>query len=80
MELKGTGITSTAVCPSWVDTDLLMKEFKGKKIKFPGIVTADKVAVKALRDAKRGKDILCEIFAYAYKIITSKSDYEYMGS
>jgi short-subunit dehydrogenase len=57
MELKGTGITATAVCPSWVDTDLLMKEKNGVKIKFPGIVSADRVAIAALRDAKRGKDM-----------------------
>ena len=57
IELKGTGITSTAVCPSWVDTELLKTELNGKKFKFPGIVTPDRVAIKALRDAKRGKDM-----------------------
>ncbi|MFA9464676.1 MAG: SDR family NAD(P)-dependent oxidoreductase [Velocimicrobium sp.] len=63
MELRGTGITSTAVCPSWVDTDLLMKEFNGKRIKFPGIVTVDRVAIKALRDSKRGKDMsVCTVY------------------
>lgn len=56
-ELKGTGITATAVCPSWVDTDLLLKEMNGRKIKFPGIVSPDRVAVQALKDAKRGKDM-----------------------
>jgi short-subunit dehydrogenase len=63
VELKGTGITSTAVCPSWVDTDLLIKEYNGKRIKFPGIVTPDRVAIKALRDAKRGKDMsVCTLY------------------
>jgi short-subunit dehydrogenase len=63
VELRGTGITSTAVCPSWVDTDLLVKEFNGEKIKFPGIVESDKVAIKALRDAKRGKDMsVCTLY------------------
>lgn len=63
VELTGTGITSTAVCPSWVDTDLLKKEVNGKKIKFPGIVTPDRVAIKALKDAKRGKDMsVCTLY------------------
>lgn len=57
IELKAAGITATAVCPSWVDTDLLMKEINGKRIKFPGIVSAEEVAIKALKDAKRGKDM-----------------------
>lgn len=71
VELKGTGITSTAVCPSWVDTDLLMKELNGKRIKFPGIVTPDRVAVKALRDAKRGKDMsVCTLYVKYIHMLT----------
>lgn len=63
VELKGTGITVTAICPSWVDTDLLVKEINGKKVIFPGIVTADRVAIKALKDAKRGKDMsVCTLY------------------
>jgi len=63
VELKGTGITSTAVCPGWVDTELLEKERNGKKIKFPGIVTADKVVTQALKDAKKGKDMsVCSLY------------------
>jgi Short-chain dehydrogenases of various substrate specificities len=63
IELKGTGITATAVCPSWVDTNLLMKECNGKKIKFPGLVSPDRVALTALKDAKRGKDIsVCTLY------------------
>lgn len=62
-ELKGTGITSTAVCPSWVDTGMLMKEVNGIKIKFPGIVSPGLVADKALHDAKRGKDMsVCTLY------------------
>ncbi len=62
-ELKGTGITATAVCPSWVDTDLLLKEMNGRKIKFPGIVSPDRVAFQALKDAKRGKDMsVCTLY------------------
>jgi len=56
-ELKGTGITATAVCPSWVDTDLLTKEINGRPVKFLGLITADKVVKKALKDAKKGKDM-----------------------
>ncbi len=72
VELKGTGITSTAVCPSWVDTDLLMKEVNGKRIKFPGIVTPDRVAVKALRDAKKGKDMSVCTFYVKYMHMLTK--------
>lgn len=56
-ELKSLGITSTAVCPSWVDTDMLTKEVNGKKIKFQGMVSPDLVAKTAIRDAKKGKDM-----------------------
>ena len=62
-ELEGTGITATAVCPSWVDTELLMKEANGRAIKFPGIVPAEKVAKKAISDAKKGKDMsVCTLY------------------
>ena len=57
MELKPYGITVTAVCPSWIDTDMLTKEIKGKKVKFRGIVSPEKVAKTALRDANKGKDM-----------------------
>lgn len=63
VELKGTGITATAVCPGWVDTELLEKERNGKKIKFPGLVTADRVVIKAIKDAKKGKDMsVCSLY------------------
>ncbi len=63
-ELNHLGITSTAVCPGWVDTELLQKEANGKLIKFPGIVSAKRVAKKALRDAKLGRDMsVCSLFA-----------------
>lgn len=57
VELRKCGITVTAVCPGWVDTDLLEKEWNGKEIKFPGIVNAEPVVRKALRDAQKGKDM-----------------------
>lgn len=71
VELKGTGITSTAVCPSWVDTDLLMKEINGKKIKFTGIVSPEKVAITAMRDAKRGRDMsVCTLYVKYEHVLT----------
>lgn len=57
VELKKTGISVTAVCPGWVDTDLLTREMNGKTVKYTGLVTPAKVAKQALRDAKRGKDM-----------------------
>nr|WP_207721136.1 SDR family NAD(P)-dependent oxidoreductase [Anaerofilum hominis] len=62
-ELKSAGITVTAVCPSWVDTPMLTKELNGKSIRFPGIVTPEKVVKKALKDAKKGKDMsICSLY------------------
>lgn len=63
VELKGTGITATAVCPSWVDTDLLMKEVNGKPVKFDGLISPQRACKKALKDAKRGKDMsVCTVY------------------
>ena len=63
MELKPLGITVTAVCPSWIDTDMLPKEIKGKKVKFSGIVAPEKVAKTAMKDAKKGKDMsVCSLY------------------
>ena len=63
VELEGTGITSVAVCPGWIDTELLQKEINGKKVKFPGLVTADRVVRQALKDAKRGRDMsVCSLY------------------
>lgn len=63
VELEGTGIKAIAVCPGWIDTELLQKEINGRKVKFPGLVSADRVAVQAIRDAKRGKDMsVCSLY------------------
>lgn len=63
IELASLGITVTAVCPSWVDTEMLKKTINGHKVKFPGMVTAKKVAEKAIKDAKRGKDMsICSLY------------------
>ena len=57
VELKESGIKAIAVCPGWVDTDMLPREANGKPIKYPGMVTAEKVVTQALKDAKKGKDV-----------------------
>ncbi|MCI9079008.1 MAG: SDR family NAD(P)-dependent oxidoreductase [Lachnospiraceae bacterium] len=63
MELKPAGITVTAACPGWVDTDMLPKELNGIKVKFPGITTPQKIARKAVKDAKKGKDVsICTLY------------------
>lgn len=63
MELKPAGITVTAVSPSWVDTDMLTRKINGRKVKFPGMVSPQRVAEKALKDAKRGKDVsICSLY------------------
>ncbi len=63
VELKPLGITSTAVCPSWVDTGMIPKELGGKKVTYPGIVSPAKVAQKAIKDAKKGSDMsICSLY------------------
>ena len=57
MELKPRSITVTAACPGWIDTDMLPKEKDGKKIRYTGIISARKVAEKALKDNRKGKDM-----------------------
>lgn len=59
-ELKSQGITATAVCPGWIDTGLFKRGETGAKkapSKFLFMTSADKVAAKALEDAKKGKDM-----------------------
>ena len=63
VELKSKGIICTAVSPGWIDTDMLSKEYKGKPVKFPGLVSPNRVAVQALRDSANGKDMsVCTLF------------------
>lgn len=63
VELKPLGITVTAVSPGWVDTDMLTREVNGKKVRFPGMVSPGLVARKAVKDAKRGKDVsICSFY------------------
>ncbi len=57
MELKPKGITVTAVCPGWIDTEMLPREKDGKRIRYAGMIGAKKVVRKALKDNKKGKDM-----------------------
>ena len=69
-ELKD--VTCTAVCPGWVDTQMLPKEKNGKKIHYPGIVTPKKVVRVALKDCHHGKDVsICSPY-YKYTRFYSK--------
>lgn len=57
MEMKSRGITVTAVCPGWIDTEMLPHEKDGKSIKYTGMIRAEKVVKTALKDYKKGKDM-----------------------
>ncbi|MDD7402450.1 MAG: SDR family NAD(P)-dependent oxidoreductase [Butyribacter sp.] len=60
VELKEKQITVTAVCPGWLKTPFMERADVGaeKTVRhYMGITTPDNVAKKALKDAKKGKDI-----------------------
>lgn len=60
IELKEKGISVTAVCPGWLDTGFFERADIGaeKTIRrYRGMTKPMKVAVKALHDAKWGRDI-----------------------
>ncbi|MCR4779904.1 MAG: SDR family NAD(P)-dependent oxidoreductase [Ruminiclostridium sp.] len=72
VELKARGIICTAVCPGWIDTDMLEKEHNGKPVKFPGLVSPERVAAQALRDSAKGRDMsVCTLFV-KYEHLLSK--------
>lgn len=50
-------VRCTAVCPGWVDTQMLSGGDGDKKAKFPGMVSPAKVVKDALKDARRGRDV-----------------------
>ena len=59
-ELKPRGITVTAVCPGWMDTGFIANAQTGSRNSptvFAAITAPGAVAEKALRDAKRGRDL-----------------------
>ncbi len=72
IELKPRKIRVTAVCPGWIDTDMLPREKNGKVIKYTGIISAKKVVERALRDHKKGKDISTPGFFSKYIRFYSK--------
>ena len=54
VELKD--VQCTAVCPGWVDTQMLPGRSDGKG-NYPGMVSPQKVVTAALRDCRKGKDV-----------------------
>lgn len=71
-EMRGKGITCTAVCPGWIDTPMLHGEQKGTTVRFPGLVSPERVAAQAVKDAKKGKDMsVCSLFV-KYEHLCSK--------
>ena len=50
-------VRCTAVCPGWVDTQMLSPKSGEKRMKYPGMVSPEKVVKDTLRDAKKGKDV-----------------------
>jgi len=72
VELKGTGITVTAVCPGWVDTPLAPSSFNGKDMNLMGVVQPKPVAEKALKAAKQGKDIFVYPFSFQALHVVAK--------
>lgn len=67
-EIRDTGIVVTAVCPGWIKTGLLPDTLDGKKVRYPMITTPDKVAAKAIKDARRGKPV--SIYKFSVRFIT----------
>lgn len=57
VELKPRKITVTAVCPGWIDTEMLPREKDGKRIKYAGMISPKRVVKKALKDNKKGRDM-----------------------
>lgn len=60
VELADRGIGAAAVCPGWMKTGLFERGLIGAKNgtnNFSGMVTPDAVAIKALSDVKKGRDI-----------------------
>ena len=75
VELKDKGICATAVCPGWMRTRLIerAKTNARKTISvFPFIVEPSSVACKAMKDAKKNKDM--SVYGVAIKLahISSK--------
>ncbi len=65
-ELHSTGIRVTTVCPGWIKTGLIVEELNGHKVNYPFLASADKVAAKAIRDARHGKALSIYRFGVRY--------------
>ena len=50
-------VQCTAVCPGWVDTQMLPRGTGDSKARYPGMVSPARVVKAALLDAKRGRDV-----------------------
>ena len=57
LELQEKGIVVTAACPGWIKTELLQTEINGQKVHFPHLAEPEEVVKKAIKDAKKGKDM-----------------------
>ncbi|MCR4642702.1 MAG: SDR family NAD(P)-dependent oxidoreductase [Lachnospiraceae bacterium] len=57
VELKPRKISVTCVCPGWVDTGMLPRKKDGKKIRYTGMIRAERVVKKALRDSAKKRDM-----------------------
>ncbi len=60
-ELKSKGITVTAVCPFWTKTEFfdraIEKDSDAVVKKYTAMYTSSQIVNRAIRDAKRGKDV-----------------------
>lgn len=63
-ELVNRGVAVMAVCPGWIETDLLTTELNGNKVEYPGLVKPEPVVKKAMRDMHRGKTVS----AYTFRV------------
>lgn len=72
LNVENEEITCTAVCPGWVDTQMLPKQKQGKAIKYPGMTPASKVVESALKDCKKGRDVSVCTFYFRYMRFLSK--------
>ena len=59
-ELRGTGVTVTAICPAGIATDLygLPKNLQKLGVKIGGLMTADNCARRGLRAMFRGRSVV----------------------
>lgn len=72
LNVENENITCTAVCPGWVDTQMLPKQHDGKDIRYPGMTPASKVVEVALKDCHKGKDVSVCSFYFRYMRFLSK--------